>query len=102
MNFDPKTHNLFSADPLYLYNFDSTCPEVSKYLNSLALGILVLEKKIFEVRPNFTNVCPLVVPKGPSPNLYNFGTPCPKGHALTKFVKNRPGTVRGDVENVKS
>ena len=32
VNFDPKTRNLFSADPLDVYNFDSVWPEVSKYL----------------------------------------------------------------------
>ena len=52
VNFDPKKRvTCFSQDPLDLYNFDSACPEVSKYLNRLALGILAWE-----------------------PNLNNFGT----------------------------
>ena len=33
VNFDPKFCNLFSPDPLDLYNSDSACPEASKYLN---------------------------------------------------------------------
>ena len=43
----PKCITCFSMDPLDLYIFDSGWPEVSKYLNSLSLCILVLEKKIF-------------------------------------------------------
>ena len=34
VNFDCEMRNLFSTDPLDLYNFDSGCPDMYKYLNS--------------------------------------------------------------------
>ena len=35
--------------PLDVYNLDSTCHEMSKYLNGEALGIVVSEDNIFEI-----------------------------------------------------
>ena len=43
-----------SMDHLALYNCYSTCPEDSKYPIGQAVDILVSEKKIFEIWPNFT------------------------------------------------
>ena len=60
MNFGPKTRNLFCNGSLDLYNFDSACHEMSKYL-----GIVVSEKRSFEVWPNFnkyTDWCKIRIP----------------------------------------
>ena len=37
----PKHVTCFLKDSLDLFNFDSACPEVSKYLNRKALGVIV-------------------------------------------------------------
>ena len=37
VNLTPKCATCFSTDPLDLYNFDSACPDVSKYLTGQAL-----------------------------------------------------------------
>ena len=66
----------FSIDPLDVYTCDSGCHEVSKYLNSQALGIVVLEKKNFEVYP-FLHVFPLGW--GQPLILYKCQCPCHKG-----------------------
>ena len=57
----PKRVTCFSTDPLDLYNLDSACPEVFKYLNYQGLGILVSEKTTFEVW--------LVLPGGPASKM---------------------------------
>ena len=98
LKFDPKMCNLFFNGSFRFVQLNSACPEVSKYCNNSALGIVVSEK-IFEVQPNFTRfIPPYGALWGPSPPICTTFEALVQRVMHTKFGQNWPSSFRGDVE----
>ena len=89
----------FSTDPLDSYNFDSTYPDVSKYINDKAAVNVVTEEKFAQINILFLSPYGPLLAQAPMCTIINDLV---TRVMHTTFGHNWARTFKEDVENMNS